>query len=822
MENGDIRRFLGLLKDKFFLFKIQLLISFFALGVFSWDIVTRVKKIKLRDYDLRVYPWTYIFFHPRESNMFNYIFLCVTMGLFGLAVYLAISRKNIEYIKSKIVVKNQKIFIILIVSTLAMALLPPLSELKRIQISFLILLAPSLYFFELPVFVKRRAAIILTGVLLLLISSEPLLVVKGPVYLMNEYEGIYEETYINGQYINNLKFLESLNKADVDTVKTLFAINNISNIIQGEAALEQGLDFQKKSEFKKPEVPLSISAIDEDSSLWDETMHANRNHFWEKRIISEGLNYKNFLESIKQTDLKTMIQFYKSNALEYEHQNMQRGQINHIGHILNPINEYRIGRPVKDIYMQYGLGDTFIMKWTMDLFGGISIDNYYKCYVYYVIYSISFLLMLYLLFKDSLYIFGGFAFLAFAFFFQGFIGFMLAPGIIPTIHFLDAPAVILLLLFFRRNNVACLGLMVIFSLLAIIINRQFGMILEAAVIISFFLYVIENKKGSSRLLWLLTIFFMIFSGLAAFHYANTGTAGQTFSYFLLGFFSWPANSKIIISTICYFVVSYWFMFMLKDTRHYLKYLYLFVFMYTQGLFVYYYWSGLSNHLPTVVPFAGLQLLLMIYIGETLLFKDRAAIKKMLSGGMMLLLLLLAFATMLSAKNYYRDKFLFRKNFADHRTYNWRFERASLVSTIDPEPVRESISLIHKYSAKEKGLYIISRYDNLLPYLSGRYSLMPFFDMQWHLISGRETTAAVDNIRSHKPDYVFVDTNINNFEDPWSKLFMSTADINERISRVGRYRELQKIFAAVSGDYEKIESGTLLSVYARKSFSVPVK
>ena len=40
-----------------------------------------------------------------------------------------------------------------------------------------------------------------------------------------------------------------------------------------------------------------------------------------------------------------------------------------------------------------------------------------------------------------------------------------------------------------------------------------------------------------------------------------------------------------------------------------------LFIYTQGLFVYFYWSGLTNHLPTVIPFAGLQIILMIYISE---------------------------------------------------------------------------------------------------------------------------------------------------------------------------------------------------------------
>ena len=91
--------------------------------------------------------------------------------------------------------------------------------------------------------------------------------------------------------------------------------------------------------------------------------------------------------------------FVSRNFLENVFYNMSRGQINHIGHILNPINEYMLGKPIKEIYFQYGIGNTFIMKWTMELFGGISIENYYKCYIFYLIYFMTFLLMLFVLFE---------------------------------------------------------------------------------------------------------------------------------------------------------------------------------------------------------------------------------------------------------------------------------------------------------------------------------------------------------------------------------------------------------------------------------------
>lgn len=127
-------------------------------------------------------------------------------------------------------------------------------------------------------------------------------------------------------------------------------------------------------------------------------------------------------------NIEEIKRFYLYNSLEYSHQNMSRWQMNHIGHILNPLNEFVLGKPLKDIYIQYGLGRTFIIKWTMDLFGGISIDNYYKIYIYYVLYFIGFMGMLYILFRDPLYVLIGSLFLGGAYYFQGYIALMLAPG----------------------------------------------------------------------------------------------------------------------------------------------------------------------------------------------------------------------------------------------------------------------------------------------------------------------------------------------------------------------------------------------------------
>jgi len=203
--------------------------------------------------------------------------------------------------------------------------------------------------------------------------------------------------------------------------------------------------------------------------------------------FSYGSEINHELEScirhIHNVDIEVVKQFYNANILEYAHQNMGRGQINHIGHILNPLNEYELGKSSDNIYMQYGLGNTFIMKWIMDLFGGISIQNYYKTYVYYIIYYLSFILMLMYLFKDGTYLLGAFSIIPLCFFCKVHCSRHWAR-INSSIHLLDTSVIICLIAFFRRNNRAYLAIAIALVLVSTFINRQFGATLMVAMLVS--------------------------------------------------------------------------------------------------------------------------------------------------------------------------------------------------------------------------------------------------------------------------------------------------------------------------------------------------
>ncbi len=804
---NKMRQFLAFVTDKMFLLKIQAAVSGFALGIAAWKTATFVKQSLLSNYDFgKTHQWLNIFFHPMDSGLLNYVFLCTVLGLCGLLMYVFMGRQNIEHLRDRLEkVSPPLIFVLLICSIILLVFMAVLPISVSLCLSLSVLLIPMFYLINFG-----RLLIASTAILFLFTSFQPLSIVKGPVHLMNEYEDIFEETHLKQETINNKQFLDSISDEDIKSLALLNYLyfkpyTSIGLITRGEIPYGDTLAFFKSAENRAVSLntfrDLQVSRLNALRSVGD--------HDTEQLV-----------ENLRHMDVDRIKKFCLNNSMEYMHQNISRGQINHLGHILNPVNEYLSGRPLKEIYMQYGFGNTLIFKWTTNLFGGPSIDNYYKCYIYYVLYFISFLVMLYILFKDWSYVFGGLAFLSLSFFGLGYTALIVAPGILPTRHIFDTTVIIFALLFFRHNRIAYLGLAWVFSILGIIVDRQFGIMMAATLIIPVSLYVIENMRGRLRFLWLPGILLLISLTFAAYHFTNIGTLGPTFLYFLLGLFSWPVNPIIVALTICYLVVSYLFMFLLRGERNYLKYVYLLVFAYTQGLFVYFYWSGLINHLFFAVRMAGLQLFLMIYMAEKGLFRNAEKARKFVGAVKGATFTILLFTLCFAVAFFYSEKIQFDRNFVNHKIYNWQFSRAHLITTINPEPIKNSINLIQKYSTSDKGIYIISKYDNLLPLLAERYSKMPFFDFElvWHLFSEKESNQVIKSLRSQMPDYLFVDTNIDNYrDDPWAKLFNNEWLVDERISRIGRYTELYNIFKSVSRDYEKVEEGTLLSVYKRKLF-----
>ncbi|MFA5162297.1 MAG: hypothetical protein WC421_08625 [Elusimicrobiales bacterium] len=505
--------------------------------------------------------------------------------------------------------------------------------------------------------------------------------------------------------------------------------------------------------------------------------------------------------------------FLKLNAFEHEHAQMARGQINHIGQILNPLNEYLCGKPANEIYTQYGLGFTFLYKRLMDLFGGISIENYYKCHSLHTVYYLLLgLLLLYTFRRDKIYAAGAFGMCGFAISSQ-YYGFLLGPGASPAIHGADLFALFFLLRYFEAGRMLWAVAAVAAGAAGVLLNFHFGFLLLAAVAAALAVYSAEKHGMRRAAAWSLALA-AVAAALLAYYRFILKPYDVFGSFFLNGMLCISPPGAAVKLAIIYLAVSYGFALVLRGLRSPEKYFYLAALFYNQALLAYFFNSGNTNHLMHSYPFMGLQLFLMLHIAAEQW--KRPAWKLAFSAVAALLVIVQAGA----AAGMYRSngqRARFWDNFRNHQNYLWRFERAHILSTIDPLPLEASVDLIHKYApAQGEGILISSRYDNLLPFLAQRRSLLPYYDMSNYLITPEHSGRALLSARRARPDILFADADIDQPpSDAWRRLdgrikYWTT----ERDIRFAKQQKLRELFEAASAGYRKVETAGLLAVYRR--------
>jgi hypothetical protein len=779
------------------------LASAIVLTFLAWHGASLLRQAMLKRIDISTYPWTTIFFHPLDASLLNYLicalvlflwavvcyggcvrrflppdadsleegrtmlialmsglvlllllllrFLITERGFIAALLYLALGILFIGLLRAHR--KRASVRVLMLLYTLSSGILLRLYTWERRRLfailPFLILFAVASRFPErirrIPV---RRILMAASWILLLLLAAEPFRRIQGPTFLVNEYARMFDDTKLDGNYIDNRVYLES--------------------------AYQKG-------------------------------------HF-----------------------PKELERFININMLPYAIQNMSRGQINHIEHVLCPINEFVCGKPLKDIYFQYGLGNTFLLKWTMEIFGGVSIENYYKCYIYYIIYFIAFLALLYFLFKDIVYIILGFLIFAIAFFSYGYIGFLNAPGNLPTLHGCDVPVLFLLACYFRREHKpGYLLLASFFCAIGILLNPFYGLMLTVALLAAILLGWAEGRRGGLRPAFLAGATVLPMVALVLLNRICAGEKAclhNVFWKFLCGWFAWKPNPLVVVFILGYLAVAYGLLFRIRDERCWMKYIWIFIFIYVQGLFCYYFWSGLENHLPMIMPFLGLHVLMSIFLIQGMSWADRSGLRRRIDVGLGFMIPLLILLCVVARQRFYDERFGVTLIYRQHRVYDWHFAGANLVSTMDPAPIGESLSLMQKYRERDSSaICILSKYDALLTLLNRQRSLMPIFDLSWYLISEREHEAAIEVLNAGESEYLFVDNDIErDRNDPWAS-FASAAwkeipkyqksffqsQANEAQARLGRYQRLKAVFNQVRCQYVKIDEDGLLSVYRRK-------
>jgi hypothetical protein len=792
---------------KFYLLLLNIFFSIFCALVFIWQITGFVRARIIDSMGLRFSYWCFLYTNLNESALVKYIIVSVFASLLFLAAYVC-SDRILRKIKDS---SNNETFVYRLSLTLANAILALICAAKLRTLYGMSYELPSvsrmfslvLMSIVLTVFPSKKNKIDIAKVLfvvslfvLALMCYEPVTTAFEKPFVMNEYPQINEytklaqpESAVGDIHISNFDYLRAFNANDLQNFYVYYRHT-----------------FNKEDKFDTN----SFTTEDILAYFKDESISGRFDMFLKFGSDTELVSYK-------QT--KGTIEFYKRNWFEYYHQDMSRGQIDHMSYILAPINEYILGKPLKFIYMQYGLGNTLLFKWTMELFGGVSIQNYYKNYLYYPIYFVLFSLMIYFIFKDSAYVSVGILSLAIPFYFGHYMAFILAPGLIPTFHFMHVFVMFFAFYYFKTKNYRYLVAAALCSFLAIFVNPNYGEMILISFSAAVFLSALDKFIDGDSLKVFLPVFSLVLLSFVLYSYISSLTKGTTLMYMVLGFLSWGSDWRIVSLTFVYLIFNYSVLIFVKDLRSEFKYFFMMAFVYSQELLLYYYWSGLNNHLNHPIPFVALTFMSLAYLLEQNSQKSQVILRS-LKLAKIVIPCVLFLPLLLGLNRFYLGeygKIRFRDVFRTHDLYSWDLPKAKIQTTIDPKVMTKSIELIEKYSQNQKSISIISKYDNLLPFLADRYSLMSNFNLGAELFTQKEISQNVNILLQNRPKFLFVDSDFSNgeFVDLYSRLYSGVVMEAERTSRLAKYRDLSNIANAVLPGYRLLEKGQLLSVYERK-------
>jgi hypothetical protein len=459
--------------------------------------------------------------------------------------------------------------------------------------------------------------------------------------------------------------------------------------------------------------------------------------------------------------------------------------------------------------MVYGWLNTIVVAKILKLMGGVNYQHYFQfLFSLYPFYYGCFFLAVLIIFRRIEYAAIGLLFAATALLFLGIEPTRLAPGFNPIRHFLDVFVLATFFIYTKNRQWPWLIGSYFLCFLALLCNKEFGLFLTAAVTGAVIIYEgLEKKKLS-------------FSIFAAFVGGLTGLIlfmwvpgkNPSVGYMLLGVGTPATSAKLVKSLLAVNAVLYFLAVVFRQLKTHINYFWLGVIFYCQFLLFYLLWYPELHHLldiavPLAILFLSLVYLLIRYFNNEI--KERAILTKVI--------VLLFFALYLPASiSFYHDAERYNRNFATHKLYQWPFETARLVSTMDPQLFINAVSLIKRY-ASGHSIYIISRYDDLLPVLAGKYSAMPYNELLTNVITVNDADNLAKQLKQIKPLYLFVDTDIErnfnsdiyNADDPFTKYLRLNDYSNDRAYVMDR---IKNVYQRIKSDYRPVAKSELLTVY----------
>lgn len=807
-----------------FAFALQLIL-------FSYYLVNSLS-ITLPNYNL--FDGVAIYFNGHKKiELLQYLISVVILGIYFLV--LLILDKNLNYTTRRYVsyqfssiVHNKKIlliaiFILIIVPTILFFVGKSFTGKLLFQTLnlFLLVLLPFFAFWKhfynktlykqvswfenitLPV--KRDnffILLILIGYLqLVYIFYDP--IVNKPK-IINEYLNIPEKTIIDKNLIvDNTEYIQTKFPSSITFKGDISKSLNDANCITATP---------KSLNMFRPSFEDNIIFYNDDKNITCVNGLLDLNNSNNDTLYALLENQENRQRALDVLDLDVNdTKFLDSNKFEVHWQILSRFMIHHNSFVFIPVGELHDGKDINSINAQYGLGNVILFDYILSNIDQISFDNILRInYIAYFLYFAFFIGVVYLITKNILWTSLIFILSLTFINLRGYDFLLLPPGESPWRHFFDIFVLYCLYKFGQSNKKIYWFMALIFGILSIFMNPQIGIMIFIAIIIATIFYTLYSN--SDKKFFLLSSFILVVIGGSIFKLLSS--SDELSKYYIDGVIGFPISFSEMLKILIVIVITYLMLWkIIRNHLSYNNYLFLvFLVIYSQELVLYVVWHFDING------FKARAFIYILTLGLLLFYLRHYFLEKLNRNVLIAMGVLIGIFYLNSAKTVFKSKKEYEKIFVTHQTYQWNFDRANFISTMNPKYFADAVSTIEHYSYNNRGIYIISEYDNILPFLAKKYSLMPFFDLKWYILTNNELIKCINSIKENKPQYLYVDTNIdrnlNNeiIDSKWPEV----GYLNEESRwRVERLKLLNKIFQSVKSDYELVEEGSLISVYKRK-------
>jgi len=739
-----------------------------------------------------------IYFNPtKRIELFGYLISVISLGLFFISVMILeykIDSKMKHYFSTKIAamikVSDKKLFLIssflFYFSPLIIYLLDiPSSGKFVLQLTVLYILG-LLPWFEYIVRYEREAVDRWKKVLLLLLQF----------WHKSKEVGAHLSKRIDVYILHCVKSQNCLFK------KKFFYI---SIIVAGYIQL---ITVFYNPIAHDPKIINEYMNISETTILADGKEMNNSEYFDRFDIIKKD----QYMQVMFDTNLTK--EWYKINGYEAHWQVLSRYMIHHHSFMFIPIDQFLHHTEIEKINAQYGLGSAWLFSKFFSQIGDISLDGWLKVnYIFYYIYFGLYIFIVFAITRSWVWTAAIFLLSIALVNNRGYDFLLLTPGDSPWRHCLDIVVVYILFLYGESKKLIYYLVALALSIIAIVINPQIGMMIFMATATTG-LFVAYREKTDVKSITSITLFAML---MAATAFIATSSTSELTQYYLDGVIGFPITFWEMFIILVMISIGYIVLWKILKDHLSSNYIFLiFLFIYSQELVLYIIWHFNSDGLKTR-SFIYILTIVLLFLPYRKIFSNN--FKNHFTLAVFSIVGIIYIDSVIYVTN---GQMNYEKIFTQHKTYKWELDRAKIVSTMNPVYFENSISLIQKYSKANEDIYIISEYDNFLPFLAHRYSGMPFFDLKWYLMAPKELKECKELLKIQRPQYLFVDTALNHDrgKELMNKNLPRSIDYmyhrGEAVWRLGRLNLLYSIFTEFEDQYDLVEQGTLISVYKRKN------